>query len=188
MAIEYQRRQFTIDEFQRLYEFEILRREDRVELIDGELIVMSPVGPDHDWVVMRLGRLLFARFPEPLAVGIQGSLRLETRSMPLPDGLVIRPEAVRTGRPVTLGDVLLVVEVASTSLRYDRLKKGPLYARFGIPEYWIVDVAAQAVEVYREPAGERFASFVRAHRGERLPSVALPGESPQVDVLFDQPG
>lgn len=187
MAIEYKRRLFTIREFEKLYRVGILREGDRIELIEGELVEMSPIGPRHDWATARVNRLLTTRFAEPFAVGIQGSLRLQLRSMPQPDGVVLQPEALWRGRIVTPADVLLVVEVADSSLRYDRLVKAPLYAKYGMTEYWIIDCDDDAVEVYRDPGPEGYATFTRASRGERIATEALPGEPPLVDFFFDPP-
>jgi Uma2 family endonuclease len=154
----------------------ILGERDRVELVEGELVAMSPIGSLHAGTVNALNRLLVGAVGDRGLVAVQNPIQLDDRTEPEPDVAVLRPRAddYRSVIPGP-GDVLLVVEVADTSLDYDRAVKAPLYARHGIPELWVVDLAAGEVEVCRAPAGDRYASVARVGRGGLLEPALLPG-------------
>lgn len=189
MPVEFKRKLFDIDEYVRLFDAGILRDDDRVELLDGQIFEMSPTGYGHSRAMVLLNRILINRFAEPLGVLPASSLPLSPRSMPEPDFAILKADVFRRpGRgsfaPLDLHDVLLVVEVADSSLRYDRMQKAPVYARAGIAEYWIVDVAGEAVEVYSEPANDGYGRCDRVSRGETIPSSILQGEPLLVDDLF----
>jgi Uma2 family endonuclease len=163
--IERARRLFTVDEYQRMVDVGILTKYDHVELIHGEIVEMTPIGEGHFGTVNALVTLFVERLGRRAVVGTSGSLRLPPRSMPEPDLLLLAPRADFYRRTrISPEHVLLVIEVADTSLRYDRQVKLPLYAAAGIAEYWIVDVEGQAVEVYRAPAGTRYSSVTRVGR------------------------
>lgn len=189
MPVEFKRKLFGIDEYVRLFEAGILRDEDRVELLEGQIFEMSPTGYRHSRVMARLTRILVNRFAEPLSVLPASSLPLSARSMPQPDFAIVRADVFRlperaSFEPVSLDDVLLVVEVSDSSLRYDRVQKAPIYARAGIKEYWIVDVGADAAEVYTQPAEDGYGECVRVNCGQSIPSTLLQGEPLMVDELF----
>ena len=163
--------------YHRLGDAGILGADDRVELIEGEVVAMSPIGAAHVGAVMALTRLLVVAFGDRAHVSPQGSVRLDANSEPQPDLALLRPRAdqYRNALPAP-ADILLLVEVADSSLRFDRLVKLPLYARHGIPEVWIVDLAAGAIEVHRGPGPAGYAAATRAGRGDRLepmPGLAL---------------
>ena len=166
-----------VEGYHRLGETGILTAEDRVELIEGEVVEMSPIGAAHIGAVMALTRLLILAAGDRARVSPQGSIRLPPNSEPQPDIALLRPRAdqYRSALP-TPADILLLVEVAETSLRFDRLVKLPLYARHNIPEVWIVDLAAGAIEVHRGPTPDGYASASVAARGtvlEPLPGLAI---------------
>ena len=136
----------------------ILRPADRVELIDGEIIDRSPIGALHAAIVDLLARHFGRRSGEAVFVRCQNPLRLDDMSEPEPDIAILRPRAdFYTSAHLGPADVLLVIEVADTSLVYDLGDKVPLYARHGIPEVWVIDAATRRTHVFREPRERRAA-------------------------------
>ncbi len=177
MAVEVAttRRRFTRAEYYRMAEAGILGEDDRVELIEGEVIQMSPIGRLHRAFVGNLGQLLSARLIGRAAVWVQNPLALTDDTEPVPDVVVYRPRAVPfKEREPDAQDTLLVIEVADSSLAYDRRTKLRLYARAGIPEYWIVDCAAETVEIYRDPDGPAYRQMTRATGAATLALPAFP--------------
>lgn len=154
----------------------ILRPDDRVELIEGELVGMASVGGPHIGCVMALSDLLSPLRPGGIRISIQSPVRLGRYSEPEPDIALLRPRAdhYRGGLPPLAEDALLLIEVADTTLRMDREVKAPLYARHGIPELWIVDLAGSVVLVHREPSPEGYRSVTEARRGDTLAPALLP--------------
>ncbi len=166
---------FTVDEYHALAEAGILCEDSRVELIDGIITTMSPVGAAHIACVNRLNDL-FTRLRLELdgafVVSVQNPIRLGPRQEPEPDLALLRP--MGEIRMPEAADALLVVEVADTTLATDRAVKAPRYAAGGIPEVWIVDLQAQKVEVYRRPGAVGYAEARVAGPGEALPLASLP--------------
>ena len=179
------RRLLTVEDYHRMGEAGILSRDDRVELIEGELVEMAPIGSEHAASVGMLNRLLVLAVGGRAVVFPQNPVRLDVHNEPQPDFTVLkpRPDGYRSALP-TPEDVLLVVEVAASSLAYDRGLKLALYARHGIPELWIVNVAAQEIEIFRKPAGDHYASTARAGRSGSLEIEALPGVRIAADPIF----
>lgn len=174
------RRPLTVAEYHRMGEVGILTERDRVELIEGQLIAMSPIGSNHSGTVNSLTRQLVLSVGEKGVVSVQNPVRLDDLSEPEPDFAVLKPRdddyRKATPRPE---DVLLIIEVADSSLAYDRAVKRSLYARHGIPEYWLVNLTQNEVEVCRTPAGDTYTSVSHVGpdgvlRPERLPEVAIP--------------
>ena len=153
--IECPRRLFTADEFERMAEAGIFGEEERLELIDGEIVELTPVGPGHGAAVACLTKRLILGVGDRAVVWIQSSARVALRSVPQPDLALLRPRSYRRANP-TPADIVLVVEVADSSLRYDRIRKARLYALAGIQDYWVVGVEGEWVEVYRSPEGESY--------------------------------
>jgi Uma2 family endonuclease len=145
----------TVEQYHRMGEAGILGPEDRVELIDGELIRMAPIGSMHMGLHSRLNRLLVAQTEGQAVLTPASGLRLSDFTEPQPDFIVLRWRADDyMGKLAHASDALLVIEVSDSSLRYDRDLKLGLYARAGVPEVWIVDVRGERVLVHRGPAGE----------------------------------
>lgn len=165
----------TADQYQRMGETGILHEDDRVELLEGELYEMAPIGNWHNGSVDSLNWWIGTRIGQRAIVRVQGSFRLSPHSEPQPDLLVLRfrPDFYRSA-PAGPEDVLLLVEVADSSLGYDRDFKLPLYARAGIPEVWIVNRGDARIEVYREPEGGRYRSVALVERGSTLAPLAFP--------------
>lgn len=166
------RRRFAVAEYHQMLAAGILAEDDRLELIAGEIIAMSPIGARHAARVNRLNRLLIMLTAGAAVVAVQNPVTLED-SEPQPDVALLRPRAddYAAGHPGP-ADVLLLVEVADTSAGYDREVKLPLYARAGVPVVWLLDLAAGLLEVHSEPSPVGYRQVRRAAAGER---VALPG-------------
>jgi Uma2 family endonuclease len=151
-AIPVERKAFTVGEYEQLISAGVLGEDDRYELIEGDILTMSPIGGLHIQVVNRLNRLLVLLLKERAVVSIQNPIRL-TNSEPQPDVAILQSNVNdRPARVPRAGDVLLVIEVADTSVALDRAVKIPLFGREGIPEAWLVDLAQGTIEVYRGPS------------------------------------
>jgi Uma2 family endonuclease len=179
------RRRLDIDVYYRMAESGILTDPRHVELIDGEIIDMAAIGSPHAAVTNRLVRG-FARAAAEgsTLMSVQSPLRLDPYNEPQPDVMLLRPRAddYRANHP-SAADVLLLVEVSETSLAYDRSIKLALYAKFGVPEVWIIDLPGNAVEVYREPKEGAYASRERLTEGLRAPAL-VPGLTIDVTGLL----
>ena len=185
MAVEILRRRFTVKEFHHMGEAGILTEDDRVELIDGEIVHMTPIGSRHAACVKRFIRLLTTAVGDRAIVAAQDPVVLGPDSEPQPDVALLRPrpDFYAGGHPGP-EDVWLLVEVTDTTAPFDRTVKVPLYARAGIPEVWLVDLAAQSVEVYRRPSASGYAEVQRLTRGHRLTCGAFPDRSVTVDQVL----
>jgi Uma2 family endonuclease len=174
MSIQVAKRSFTVAEYRRMVEAGILSEADRVELIDGEVFEMSPIGTRHAACVGRLTRVLTLLLQHAALVWVQNPIRLDNYSEPQPDLVVLkfRPDFYENSLP-TPEDVLLVIEVSDTTLEYDRRVKAPLYARAGVPEVWVVNLPDERVEAYADPAGGDYQTVNSYVRGEELQSRTL---------------
>jgi len=164
----------TADEYERMGEAGIFPQDARLELIEGEIYEMSPIGSSHASCVKYLSELLHKLFGGTLTIGIQDPIRLNDFSEPQPDVSLLRrrDDFYHDAHP-TPADVLLVIEVADTTVETDRKVKIPLYARAGIKEAWIVNIPDERVEVYTDPSGEAYAQVKEFGRGERAQSETL---------------
>jgi len=163
----------------------IIDEDERVELIEGEIVLMSPIGRKHIVRVIQLTRL-FSRIFENIAwVSVQNSLRLSDDTEPQPDFAILRerPDRYEDDLP-TAADALLVIEISDTSLSYDRDVKVPLYARSGIPEVWLLDVSRRVVLVNRNPTPQGYQTTFTADLGAILAPVALPDCEIAVNEIF----
>jgi Uma2 family endonuclease len=185
MAVQLLKRLFTVEEYHRMAEAGILSEDDRVELLEGEITAMAPIGSRHQACVDRLTELFSAQVQRRAVVRVQGPIRLGERSEPQPDLALLRPRAdfYAEAHPGS-EDVLLVVEVAETSAAYDREVKVPLYARFGVPEVWLVDLAGEQLEVFRQPSPQGYQDLRTLRRGEAVAPLLLPDLSLAVDALL----
>ena len=176
---------FTVVEYHRMGEVGILNEDSRVELIRGQIVDMAPIGAPHHGMVIRLTRLLPGVLAGRGILSVQNPVRLDDGSEPEPDVVVLRPRAddYATATPCP-PDVLLLIEVADTSLEADRAVKLPLYAESGIAECWIVNLVERVVEVCRQPRNGRFAESRRVGPGEVLDLALLPGVALPVVDLF----
>ena len=168
-----ERRRFTVEEYHKMAEAGIFREDDRVELIDGEVVEMNPIGWRHARSVSRLTARLVRAAGNRYAVGVQNPITLSEHGEPQPDLMIHEePPPVRLRGPE---EVLVLMEVSDPTLSYDRNVKLPRYARAGIPEVWIVDLQGEAIERYNDPREYGYRRTERARRGEELASEALPG-------------
>lgn len=176
MALHIARRPFTVFEYDRMIEAGILQESDRVELIDGEILQMSPIGSRHAACVNRLNTLLIRHTGDTAIVSIQNPVRLNDYSEPEPHIAVLKPRddfyvAAHPG----VEDVLLVIEVAETSLEYDREVKIPRYAQAGIPEVWLLDLQHQLVIVHTQPTHATYQNIQIVRGAESIRSSVLDG-------------
>lgn len=184
MPAEVKRHRFDVEEYHRMLEAGVLSEDDRVELIGGEIIEMTPIGWRHVECVNRLTMLLAAfAAGKGCVVSVQNPLRLTGDAEPQPDLALIK-ERPRRNLPAS-EDVILVVEVAETSLVYDRDIKLPLYARAGIPEVWIVDLRERKVEIYADPASGSYRIFRAAGPSEQLSSETVEDLSVSMDEVLE---
>lgn len=157
----------------------------RVELMHGEIIDMAPIGSQHAGTVTRLGQLFFSAVRGNAIVYIQNPIVLDMYSEPEPDLALLKPrEDFYAASHPGPEDVLLIVEVSDSSVRYDREVKIPLYGRTGIPESWILDLGSKQVEVYRQPGERGYQELLTPPAGERVCPVMLPAVSLPIDVLW----
>jgi Uma2 family endonuclease len=154
----------------------ILTEDDRVELLAGEIIEMSPIGPLHAGTVHRLNALLSSRLGPRAIVGIQNPILLRTEdSEPQPDVALLRPRSdFYVHAHPEAEDVYLVIEVADSSVEKDRDVKFPIYARAGIPEVWLLNLVAGRLEVHRHPTSDGYRDVHRLQRGESVVPQAFP--------------
>lgn len=165
---------WTVAEFHRMADAGLLDESDRVELVDGELVDMAPIGSRHAYIVNKLSQMLSVAVAGRLLVSVQNPVRLGDRSEPQPDVAVLKDGKYMDALP-TAADVLLVLEVSDTTLDYDRDVKLALYARHGIPEVWLLDVNAREITVYREPAEGQYRLIRKPTAAEAVSSSAVPG-------------
>ena len=179
------RHKLTVDNDYRMAEAGILAEDARVALIEGDIIDTAPIGSEHSGTVNWLTNALTQAAGSRAIVTVQNPLRLDQLSEPQPDFMILqaRDDFYRSHHP-TAADVLLLVEVAGSSLRFDRIVKSPFYCRFGIVEVWVVDLQHQCIEVHREPSSDGYRT-VNTHRaGESITSTALPEVTVSVDALL----
>jgi Uma2 family endonuclease len=175
MGMALTHRRFTVDEYHRMAEVGVFTEDDRVELLDGEIVEMTPLGSRHVACVVRLTDLLSRHAGGGPLVSVQNPLVLADRSEPQPDLVVLPRRTDLSGaRPFGAADALLVIEVSDTSVDRDRDVKLPLYARARIAEVWLVNLPADRVEVYRDPQQDRYATIRIVSRGDTLSPLYQP--------------
>ena len=180
-------RLLTVDDYHKMGEVGILCEDDRVELIDGELIEMAPIGSDHSGTVIQLTASVSAALAGRAFLSTQNPVRLGTYSEPQPDIAILRcrDDFYRRAHPQP-EDVLLLIEVADTTVHYDREVKIPLYARHGIPEVWLIDLQQERVEIYLKPSSNGYLQILRPAKDERITPSLLPGVSILIADLWPQ--
>ena len=168
-------RKFTVDEYYRMAEVGILKCDERVELVEGEILVKPPISPGHAWEVDQLNEFLIRRAAGRYRLRSQNPVRLNDHSEPEPDVSLLRrrPEGYGAAHP-TPADVLLIIEVADSSLEYDRNIKAHIYGRSGVPETWVRNLPEDCIERFTEPGPDGYAQHTVHRRGETLTPVALP--------------
>jgi Uma2 family endonuclease len=167
MVTQLLKRQFTTQDYHQMVVAGILSEDERVELIQGEIVKMSPVGIRHASCVKRLNKLFSQVLGDRAIVAVQDPVVLSNLSEPQPDVALLKPRAdfYATGHPQPQ-DILLLVEVADTTIESDRAIKIPLYASSGITDVWLVDVNQQVVEIFREPTDNSYQNIQKFQQGE----------------------
>lgn len=185
MFVQAQHKKFTTEQYYQMVESGILTEGDRVELIKGEVIQMSPIGRDHAVCVDQLTQLFVQTFSSQALVRVQNPIHLSHYSEPQPDFalLRLRQDFYRNGHPEP-EDILALVEVSDSTLDYDRTVKAPLYAAEGIEELWIVDLNVLAIEVYRSPTSQGYQQVQLFRSGESVAFLAFPHLSFRLEQLL----
>lgn len=175
MQTEVTKKLFTVDEFYRMADAGIFNEDSRVELINGEIIEMSPIGNPHMSCVDRATALLAASLAGKAIISIQNPVQLGDYNEPQPDVVLMKYRAdFYASKKHLAEDVLLLIEVADTTLSYDRKVKLPIYAEFGVVEVWIEDLQHDRILVYRDPAGNTYRTSLTFRRGDSLSIAAFP--------------
>ena len=185
MPVAVARRRFTVEEYHEMARAGVLTEDDRVELLAGEIVHMSPIGSRHAACVDWLNKVLGREIGDLAILRVQNPVRLSPYSEPEPDVALLKPRADFYARSHPgPEDVLLIIEVAETSVEIDREVKLPLYAEAGIPEVWIVDLQTQNVEVYRQPVERTYSVTETYTPADRLSSQAFPDASIALEELL----
>lgn len=183
--VELSRYRFTAAEYMRMAEVNLLDEDSRVELLWGEVVEMSPINVAHALCVNRLNALLSARLPNQAVVSVQNPIQLDEYSLPQPDvALWALPPGEAYAQLAGPADVLLVIEVADTSIRHDRRVKAKLYGEAGIADYWLVNLQERQIEVYREPRPGGYRTVTYYALGESLSPLAFPDVPLSADEIL----
>ena len=185
MAVELLRQLFTVDQYYKMLDAGVFTENERVELIRGEIIKMSPMGCHHAGRLNRLNELFFLRLAQTVIVGIQNPVRLNNTSEPQPDVSLLqrRPDFYETQKPQP-ENVFLLIEVSDTTIKYDREIKIPLYAENNIVEVWLVNLTEDCLEVYRQPTANGYEFVQTFQRGENVTIQVLPNATFTVDEIL----
>jgi Uma2 family endonuclease len=181
------KKRFTADEYQRMGQVGILSSDDRVELIDGEVVTMTPIGARHNACVNHATRALVRAAGDDAIVQSRGSVRLDLYHEPEPDLVLLRPRsdfyAARVPGP---DDILLIIEIAESSIEYDRDVKARVHAAAGITECWLADLNDDVVRRYSSPERGSYRRIEPCHRGQTIAPLRLPSCAIAVDVLLTE--
>jgi Uma2 family endonuclease len=185
MSVQFKKHYFNVDDYYRMAEVGLLSEGSRVELIEGEIIEMSPIGSTHAGTVNRSSAFFHRTLGDTVIVSVQHPVRLNDFSEPQPDFALLKPrkDFYSKSHP-TPEDILVVIEVCDSSLAYDRNIKLPLYARAGIPEAWLMVLRKDLIEVHSQPKNGKYQKVQRLKRGKTLESLTLPGFSFKVEDLL----
>src|SRR5436305_8187270 len=185
MSVQIARRHFSIGEYDKMAAAGVFSEDDRVELIEGEIVEMNPIGSRHAACVGRLTKLLERLAGDEAIVWVQNPVQVSDYSEPLPDVALLKRRddfyAQANPRP---SDVLLIIEVADSSVEYDRDIKMPLYARAGIPEVWLVNLPKETVEIYTRPLEGEYREIRLVKRGETLSAKSIPNLTIDAGAVF----
>jgi Uma2 family endonuclease len=181
-----ERTRISADRYQKMVATGVLTKYDRVELVDGDMLNMAPIGTQHSATTARLTRLLVMSAGDSAIVSPGGSVRLGDYSVPQPDLMLLKPRAdFYSGQIPTAPDLLLLVEISDSSLAFDQGIKRALYSRHGVAEYWVVDVSGKRIHVYREPTGDGYAQALECTLSDVVSLRGLPGVQVTAGTLFD---
>ena len=185
MSVQIVRRHFNITEYYRMAAAGVLSEDDRVELIEGEIVEMNPIGSRHAACVGRLTEFLGRMVSGEAIIWVQNPVQVNDYSEPLPDVALLkrRDDFYAQANPQP-ADVLLIIEVADSSVEYDRDIKIPLYAGGGIPEVWLVNLPKETIEIYTQPVGDAYQEIRIVKRGEPLAAKSIPSLIIDADVVL----
>jgi Uma2 family endonuclease len=185
MPTEATKKLFTVDEYYRIAEAGVLSERVHTELIEGEIIEMSPMGSRHAAAIMRANRLFVEAFKDQADIRVQMPLPVSNFSEPEPDLCVVTSDlsSYETRHPGP-SDVFLVLEISDSSLRYDRDVKLPVYAAAGVTEVWIEDLPNRILHVFREPSGRKFKTALQFAPGDSVSLLAFPRISFPISSLI----
>jgi Uma2 family endonuclease len=179
------RRHFSVGDYYTMAAAGLFKEDDRVELIEGEVIEMNPIGSRHAACVGRLTKSCERLAGDFTIVWVQNPVRVDDYSEPVPDVTLLKPRddfyAQANPGPE---EVLLLIEVSDSTLEYDRQIKVPLYARAGVPEVWLVNLPEEVIEIYSRPSGGEYADARVVGRGESLTSVSVPSLTLDADAVL----
>jgi Uma2 family endonuclease len=185
MATEISKRLFTVHDYHRMVDAGILSEDDRVELIHGEILAMSPIGPRHSAAVLRANQIVSRLVSDAAIVGVQGSVRLDEYDEPQPDIYLLRPkDDFYASGHAGPSDIFLIIEMADSSLEYDQGIKMHLYAETNVPEYWVADIRNDRLIAYSDPTGNTYGVVRNFQRGDAIAPRLLPACRIPVDGLL----
>lgn len=185
MVSALERTRISVDRYLKMGDTGVLTEDDRVELIDGDIINMAPIGPMHSADTARLNKLFVLAAGDSAIVSPGASLRLGDYSLPQPDLLLLKPRDDFYSRHLpTAADVLLLVEVSDSSLAFDQGAKRAVYAKQGVVEYWVVNIPGKCIHVYRDPWGDRYTQAMECTLADTVSPRALPVIQVAVGTLF----
>lgn len=178
-------RRLRVAEFERMIEAGVFEEDERIELVDGVLVSYAPPQGDcHSWLIWELFEMIRAALGERAVLRAQSPVVIADVTRLEPDIAIMRPPATAYRAAPRAGDLFAVIEVADSSIRFDRVRKLRLYAAAGVPEYWIVNVRAQRLEIHRDPNGAAYETRILAERGTTVSLGAFPDAVFSVDELF----
>lgn len=185
MSVQVLRRYFSVGDYYTMAAAGLFKEDDRVELIEGEVIEMNPIGSRHAACVGRLTELLRSLPLEVAILWVQNPVQVNDYSEPVPDVTLLkrRDDFYAQANPGP-DDVLLLIEVSDSTLEYDRQIKVPLYARGGIPEVWLVNLPGEVIEIYSRPSGGEYEDARVVGRGESLTSASVPSLNLDADAVL----
>lgn len=183
--VELLRRKFSVAEYQQMSEVGIFSEDDRIELISGEIVNMSPIGQRHAACVNRLVRIFTTLLGNRMILSVQNPIRLNDNSQPQPDLVLLKNrDDFYEGKVPESEDIFLLVEVADTSFDYDQEIKVPLYGASGIPEVWLVNLNLDCLWVYREGNLDNYQNIKQLFRGENVRVQSFPEINIEVNKIL----
>lgn len=187
MTIQLKQRLISVDDYHKMIEAGILGPEDRVELIEGKIIEMAPIGSRHAAYVKKINTLLGNLLGERVILGVQDPVSIENFSEPEPDISVLKPRKdFYASQHPQADDIFLIIEVADTSLDIDREVKLPLYAGAGVAEYWIVNINDDEIEAFHTPKQNTYKYREIVKPGDQVKLIALDLSIPADDLFIEQ--
>jgi Uma2 family endonuclease len=168
-------RKFTVDEYHKMGKSHVFHPEERLELIKGEIIKMSPIGLKHASMVNRLSNLFYRNLAEEIIISIQNSIKLNDNSEPQPDLVLAKyRDDFYANKPIEAEDIYLLIEVSDSTLKYDRETKIPLYAENKVNEVWLVNLNNNTLEVYRQPENNSYQHFQKLTSNQTISPLDFP--------------